>query len=81
MLRHSSTHAAGVVISNKPIDGYLPVYYEDGSDIPITQYSMKYVEKAGLINFDFLVLKTLTMINHACKLVKNHHPEFDIREN
>lgn len=80
MLRHSSTHAAGIVISDKPIEDCVPVYYEQDSDIPTTQYSMKYVEKAGLVKFDFLGLKTLTIINHACKLITKNHPEFDIEK-
>ncbi|AHX11118.1 DNA polymerase III subunit alpha [Neorickettsia helminthoeca str. Oregon] len=77
-LRHSSTHAAGIVISDKPIEEYLPIYYDQDSDIPVTQYSMKYVEKAGLVKFDFLGLKTLTVINQACSLIREKIPDFDI---
>ncbi|WP_041351394.1 DNA polymerase III subunit alpha [Neorickettsia risticii] len=77
-LRHASTHAAGIVISDTPIDDYLPIYHDKESDIPVTQYSMKYVEKAGLIKFDFLGLKTLTVINQACSLVRLKNPNFDI---
>jgi DNA polymerase-3 subunit alpha len=77
-LRHASIHAAGIVISDKPITDYVPVYYDENSDLPITQFSMKYVEKAGLIKFDFLGLKTLTMINHACELIRKKHKSFDI---
>lgn len=76
LYRHASTHAAGIVISDQPITDFVPVYYEKGSDIPITQYPMKYVEKAGLIKFDFLGLKTLTMIHKACELIT----ESQIRE-
>lgn len=77
-LRHASTHAAGIVISDTPVEEYLPIYYDAESDIPITQYSMKYVEKAGLIKFDFLGLKTLTAINQACSLIRLQYPDFDI---
>ncbi|QHD64972.1 DNA polymerase III subunit alpha [Neorickettsia findlayensis] len=77
-LRHASTHAAGIVISDTPIENYLPIYHDKESDIPVTQYSMKYVEKAGLIKFDFLGLKTLTVINQACSLVRLKDPNFDM---
>ncbi len=58
LLRHASTHAAGIVISDKPLAGIIPLYKEPKSDFPVTQFSMKYVEKIGLIKFDFLGLKT-----------------------
>ena len=67
LLRHSSTHAAGIVISDKPLDNILPLYKDPKSDFPVTQFSMKYVEKIGLIKFDFLGLKTLTVIQETCK--------------
>lgn len=82
-LRHASIHAAGIVISDRPITDYIPVYYDESSELPITQFSMKYVEKAGLIKFDFLGLKTLTMINNACELVKKRggeHENFSIHK-
>ncbi len=67
--RHTSTHAAGVVIGDRPLDEMLPMMVDkDGKDV--TQYSMKYVEKIGLVKFDFLGLKTLTVINTAVKLIK-----------
>ena len=62
LLRHSSTHAAGVVISDKKLIDLLPLYRDPKSDLPVTQFTMKYVEKAGLVKFDFLGLKTLTVI-------------------
>ena len=68
--RHASTHAAGVVISNRPLVEYLPLYRGQKDDIVTTQFSMKDVEKLGLVKFDFLGLKTLTVIDRALKLVK-----------
>jgi DNA polymerase-3 subunit alpha len=68
--RHASTHAAGVVISNKPLVEYLPLYMGTKDNIVTTQYSMKDVEKIGLVKFDFLGLKTLTVIDKTLKLVK-----------
>ncbi len=70
LCRHKSTHAAGVVISPKPMVEYLPVCLGPKKEI-LTQYDMKYTEKTGLIKFDFLGLKTLTVIDRALKLV--HH--------
>ena len=67
--RHASTHAAGVVISNRPLMDYLPLYRGQDGEV-ITQYAMKEVEAIGLVKFDFLGLKTLTMVNHAIKLIE-----------
>lgn len=69
LYRHASVHAAGVVIGQKAIDETVPVYNDGESDMAITQFNMKFVEKAGLVKFDFLGLKTLTMIKQACDLV------------
>ncbi|MDY0391460.1 DNA polymerase III subunit alpha [Desulfobulbus oligotrophicus] len=66
--RHKSTHAAGVVISPQPMVEYLPVCIGPNKEI-LTQYDMKYTEKTGLIKFDFLGLKTLTVIDRALKLI------------
>jgi len=71
LTRHASTHAAGVVISNKPLSEYLPLYRGQNGEV-ITQYSMKDVEKIGLIKFDFLGLKTLTVIRKAVEMVRRH---------
>ena len=69
LTRHSSTHAAGVVIADRPLMELLPMMVDkDGNDV--TQYSMTYVEKIGLVKFDFLGLKTLTMLNTALDLIK-----------
>lgn len=72
LTRHASTHAAGVVISDRPIVEYVPLYRGTNGEI-VTQYSMKYVEKAGLIKFDFLGLRNLTVIDNALKLIRRNH--------
>ncbi|NSM56268.1 DNA polymerase III subunit alpha [Wolbachia endosymbiont of Atemnus politus] len=76
--RHVSTHAAGIVICDQKLENFVPVYYDPNSALPITQYSMKYVEKAGLIKFDFLGLGTLTLIDHVCRLVNRDGKKIDI---
>lgn len=70
LYRNSSTHAAGVVIGNKPLDQIVPVYKDPSSEMPVTQYNMKFVEDASLIKFDFLGLKTLTVIAKTVELLK-----------
>jgi DNA polymerase-3 subunit alpha len=72
LTRHASTHAAGVVISDKPIVEYMPLYIGQEGEI-LTQYPMKYVEKAGLIKFDFLGLRNLTVISDAVELIEQNH--------
>jgi len=80
LVRHASTHAAGVVISNKPLTEYLPLYRGQDGEV-ITQYAMKEVEAIGLVKFDFLGLKTLTMIHHAIELIeKNRGVRIDLSE-
>ncbi|MDH3240444.1 MAG: DNA polymerase III subunit alpha [Alphaproteobacteria bacterium] len=69
LYRHVSTHAAGVVIGDRPLAQLVPLYRDPRSDMPVTQFSMKYVEAAGLVKFDFLGLKTLTVLAEALKLV------------
>jgi len=73
--RHASTHAAGVVISNRPLDEYLPLYKQQKEDSITTQYTMKDVEKIGLVKFDFLGLKTLTVIDKTIKFIKSGRGE------
>ena len=80
LYRHVSTHAAGIVISDTSLLNLLPLYKDPKSDIPVTQFSMKYVEKMGLIKFDFLGLKTLTVIDKACKYLKDIGKTIDINE-
>ncbi|MGR3541133.1 MAG: DNA polymerase III subunit alpha [Hasllibacter sp.] len=70
LLRNASTHAAGVVIGDRPLDELVPVYRDPKSDMPATQFNMKWVEKAGLVKFDFLGLKTLTQIRGALDILK-----------
>ncbi|MDQ7071753.1 MAG: DNA polymerase III subunit alpha [Rhodobacterales bacterium] len=65
LLRNASTHAAGVVIGDRPLDALVPLYQDPKSDMPATQFNMKWVEQAGLVKFDFLGLKTLTVIQNA----------------
>lgn len=66
--RHTSVHAAGVVISNGPMENFVPVYKTEDSSL-ITQYEMKNAEKVGLVKFDFLGLKTLTVIKKAVDII------------
>ena len=67
LLRNASTHAAGVVIGDRPLDELVPLYRDPRSDMPATQYNMKWVEEAGLVKFDFLGLKTLTVIQQRAR--------------
>ena len=67
--RNASTHAAGVVIGDRPLDELVPLYRDPRALMPSTQFNMKDVEKAGLVKFDFLGLSTLTMLEHAERLV------------
>ncbi len=69
LLRNASTHAAGVVIGDRPLDKLVPLYQDPRSDMPATQFNMKWVEQAGLVKFDFLGLKTLTVIQNAIDLI------------
>lgn len=70
LYRHASTHAAGIVIGDRPLQELLPLYRDPRSDMPVTQYSLKWVEPAGLVKFDFLGLKTLTVIDQAVEMVR-----------
>lgn len=75
---HSSTHAAGVVIGDRPLDELVPLYRDPKSDMPVTQFNMKWVEQAGLVKFDFLGLKTLTVLDRAVQYVTQRGIEIDI---
>ena len=75
---HASTHAAGLVIGDRPLDELVPLYRDPGSDMPVTQFNMKWVEQAGLVKFDFLGLKTLTVLDRAVKLIKLRGIDVDI---
>ena len=70
LLRNASTHAAGVVIGDRSLDELVPLYQDPRSDMPATQFNMKWVEQAGLVKFDFLGLKTLTVIQNAVDLIQ-----------
>ena len=67
--RNSSTHAAGVVIGDRPLAQLVPLYRDPRSDMPVTQFDMKYVEDSGLVKFDFLGLKTLSVLKKALDLL------------
>ena len=78
--RHASTHAAGVVIGDRPLAQLVPMYRDPRSDMPVTQFDMKYVEKAGLVKFDFLGLKTLSVLDRAQKLLAARGVDVDWNE-
>ena len=76
--RHASTHASAVVIADRPLIEYLPLYKGNKGEL-VTQFDMKGVEKVGLVKFDFLGLRTLTVIDQAVRLIrKSHQADFDI---
>ncbi|GAB4072449.1 DNA polymerase III subunit alpha [Ancylobacter sonchi] len=76
--RHASTHAAGIVIGDRPLAQLVPLYRDPRSDMPVTQYNMKWIEQAGLVKFDFLGLKTLTTLQTAVRLVAQRGIELDL---
>lgn len=78
LYRHASTHAAGVVIGDRPLQEIVPLYLDPRADMPATQFNMKWVEPAGLVKFDFLGLKTLTVIRRAIDNLKAEGIELDI---
>jgi len=78
LYRHASTHAAGVVIGDRPLDRLVPLYRDPRSDMAATQFSMKYAETAGLVKFDFLGLKTLTVLQRAVEHLKKRGIDIDL---
>ena len=78
LTRHASTHAAGIVIGDRPLSELVPLYRDPKSDMPVTQFNMKWVEPAGLVKFDFLGLKTLTVLDVAVKLLKQRSVDVDL---
>ena len=78
LYRHASTHAAGIVIGDRPLSELVPLYRDPKSDMPVTQFNMKWVEQAGLVKFDFLGLKTLTVLQTAVRLLKQRGIELDL---
>ncbi|MBO0750739.1 MAG: DNA polymerase III subunit alpha [Bradyrhizobiaceae bacterium] len=78
LYRHASTHAAGIVIGDRRLDELVPLCRDPKSDMPVTQFNMKWVEQAGLVKFDFLGLKTLTVLETAVKLIAARGIEIDL---
>ncbi|MBL6945958.1 MAG: DNA polymerase III subunit alpha, partial [Rhodospirillales bacterium] len=78
LYRHASTHAAGVVIGDRPLEQLIPLYRDPRSDMPVTGFNMKWVESAGLVKFDFLGLKTLTVLAKAVELVADRGIEIEL---
>ena len=76
--RHASTHAAGVVIGDRPLEELVPLYRDPRSTMPVTQFNMKYVEAAGLVKFDFLGLRTLTVLARAVDMLRARGVEIDL---
>jgi len=73
LARHAGIHAAGVVVADKPLDNFLPLYKPPGEDQIVTQYDGNTVEQVGLLKIDFLGLRTLTTVERARRLVRQHH--------
>lgn len=78
LYNHASTHAAGVVIGDRPLAELVALYRDPHSEMPVTQFNMKWVEQAGLVKFDFLGLKTLTVLDTAVKLLANRDIKLDL---
>src|ERR687889_1498753 len=76
--RHASTHAAGVVIGDRPLQELVPLYRDPKTGMRVTQYNMKWVEQAGLVKFDFFGLKTLTVLRTAVDLIRRTGVEVDL---
>ncbi|VAW05478.1 DNA polymerase III alpha subunit [hydrothermal vent metagenome] len=80
LFRHASTHAAGLVIGDRPLDQLVPLYRDPRSDMPVTQFNMKFVEQAGLVKFDFLGLKTLTVLAKALEHIALRDIQVDLEQ-
>ncbi|HTW52130.1 MAG TPA: DNA polymerase III subunit alpha [Stellaceae bacterium] len=80
LYRHASTHAAGVVIGDRPLVELVPLYRDPRSDMPATQFNMKWVEPAGLVKFDFLGLKTLDVLERAVELLQARGVPIDLAQ-
>ncbi|MEM8797031.1 MAG: DNA polymerase III subunit alpha [Pseudomonadota bacterium] len=78
LYRHASTHAAGIVIGDRSLEELVPLYRDPRSDMPVTQFNMKWVEQAGLVKFDFLGLKTLTVLQKAVDLIARRGVTIDL---
>ena len=77
MPRNASTHAAGVVITSRPVYEYVPLATNDG--VPVTQYTMTTIEELGLLKMDFLGLRNITILDDAVQMVRRSDPAFDIK--
>jgi len=80
LFRHAATHAAGIVIGERPLTELVPMYRDPRSDMAVTQYSMKWVEPAGLVKFDFLGLKTLTTLDYTVKMINRNGTKFALTD-
>jgi len=80
LFRHASTHAAGIIIGDRPLHDLAPLYRDPRSDMPVCQYNMKWSEAAGLVKFDFLGLKTLTTVQYAVNMVNLDGGSFRIED-
>ncbi|MGE0154377.1 MAG: DNA polymerase III subunit alpha [Reyranellaceae bacterium] len=80
LYRHASTHAAGIVIGDRPLEELVALHRDPRSSMPATQFNMKYVELAGLVKFDFLGLKTLTVLENAVELIAQRGIKVDLRK-
>src|SRR5438105_1609889 len=78
LTRHASTHAAGIVIGDRPLSELVPLYRDPKSNMPVTQFNMKWVEPAGLVKFDFLGLKTLTVLETAVRFIRHRGIDIDL---
>ena len=78
LYRHASTHAAGVVIGDRPLTDIIPLYRDPDSNIPVTQFAMKWAEASGLVKFDFLGLKTLTVLSATVDLLRDKGVDLDL---
>ena len=78
LYKNAATHAAGLVIGDKPLVEILPLYKDPKSNLPATQFNMKYTELSGLVKFDFLGLRTLTVLDMATNLLKKYNPSFKL---
>jgi DNA polymerase-3 subunit alpha len=78
LYRHASTHAAGIVIGDRPLQDLVALYRDPRSPLPVTQFNMKWIEQAGLVKFDFLGLKTLTVLERAVELIRRRGVEIDL---
>ncbi len=80
LYRHASTHAAGIVIGDRSLSELVPLYRDPRAEMPATQFSMKYAEMAGLVKFDLLGLKTLTVLDHAETMLREAGTDIDLAQ-